>query len=85
MPNEERVPVADTVSELEVTVTDPTVPCVAATSELGGQFRCPTRRPTGPHTLLARTDAALAWGRDCFAFAWEDAAPSPEKTAVRSR
>lgn len=38
MRNGERVRVSDRVCEIEVTVTDPTVPCVAATTELGGEF-----------------------------------------------
>ncbi|WP_232703430.1 helix-turn-helix transcriptional regulator [Halobacterium wangiae] len=35
--------------------------------------------------LLARTDPALAWGRDYFEFGWQSATVPPEETAVSSR
>ncbi|WP_225335000.1 helix-turn-helix domain-containing protein [Halomicrobium urmianum] len=38
MRTDDPVPVPDTVTELEFAVTDPSVPCVAATTELGGVF-----------------------------------------------
>lgn len=52
MGNGERVRVSDRVSELEVKVTDPTVPCVAATAELGGRFEL--------EEIIPRSDGSYA-------------------------
>lgn len=43
----DRGPDTDAVTEVEVTVTTPTVPCVAATTELGGEFELEEIIPRG--------------------------------------
>lgn len=47
MERRERVPVSDTVVEVEFTVTKSTIPCVAATVELGGRFELEEVIPRG--------------------------------------
>lgn len=47
MNTENRVPVSDTVVELEFAATSPSIPCVAATNELGGRFELEEFVPRG--------------------------------------